>query len=84
MDSVGADSEPVLSAVLGLASSEDEGSVTMRAGVLGREGVAAVEFGDPMSCTRRRAVNISSSVKSPKGSRLLRIVPVKSVGSRNS
>lgn len=70
MDSVGADSEPVLSAILGLVS-----------GVLGRDGVGAVELGDPMSCTRRRAVKISSSVKSPNGSRLLRTVPVKSVGS---
>jgi len=82
VDSVGADSEPVLSATRGPASWEDEGSFTMTVGVLGRDGVAAVEFGDPISCTRRRAVNISSSVKSPKGSRLLRIVPVKSVGSR--
>jgi hypothetical protein len=35
----------------------------------------------PISWTRRRAINISSSVKTPKGSRLLRIVPVKRVGS---
>lgn len=70
VDSVGADSEPELSAVLGFIS-----------GVLGRDGLGAVELGDPISCTRRRAVNISSSVKSPNGSRLLRTVPVKSVGS---
>lgn len=70
----------MLSAILGLVSSDD--AFAARAGVLGRDGLAAVELGDPMSCTRRRAVNISSSVKSPKGSRLLRIVPVKSVGSK--
>lgn len=84
VDSVGADPEPVLSAVLGLVSSEDEGSFTRTAGVLGREGVGAVELGDPMSCTRRRAVKISSLVKRLNGSRLLRIVPVKSVGSKNN
>jgi hypothetical protein len=84
VDSVGADSEPVLSAVLGFPSSEDESSFTTAAGVLGRDGVGAVELGDPMSCTRRRAVKISSSVKRPNGSRLLRIVPVKSVGSNSN
>jgi hypothetical protein len=47
-------------------------------GVEGRDGVA--EAG-PMSCTLLSEVYISSSVKSPNGSRLLRIVPVNSVGS---
>lgn len=84
VDSVGADSDPALSAVLGLVSSDDEGTFTTSAGVLGREGVGAVELGDPMSCTRRRAVKISSSVNRPNGSRLLRIVPVKSVGSKSN
>jgi len=37
---------------------------------------------DEMRWTSRRTVKISSSVKREKGSRLLRIVPVKSVGSR--
>jgi hypothetical protein len=83
VDSVGVDSKPVPSAVLGLPSSDDEFSFTTTAGVLGRDGVGAVELGDPMSCTRRRAVKISSSVKRPNGSRLLRIVPVKSVGSNS-
>ena len=35
----------------------------------------------PISRTLRRVANISSSVKTPKGSRLLLIVPLKSVGS---
>ena len=41
----------------------------------------AVEPDEEMRCTSRRAVKISSSVKRPKGSRLLRMVPVKRVGS---
>lgn len=39
---------------------------------------------DPTSWTRRRAVKISSSVKRPKGSRLLRMVPLNNVGSGGS
>jgi len=50
-------------------------------GVTGRD-AAALDSGEPINCTPRRAVKISSSVKIPKGSRLLRIVPVNKVGSR--
>lgn len=55
-------------------------------GVAGREAVNGVEgfvvdVAAPMSWTLWRAVKISSSVKRLNGSRLLRIVPVKSVGS---
>ena len=46
------------------------------------DGVGGFVMNDsPMRRTRRRAVKISSSVKRSKGSRLLRIVPVKRVGS---
>ena len=50
------------------------------AGVLG-SGVVVGEVAVPMRWTSRRAVKISSSVNRPKGSRLLRIVPVNRVGS---
>jgi len=53
-------------------------------GVVGREScgvVGEVVKAPPMSCTRRRAVKMSSSVKRLKGSKLLRMVPVKRVGS---
>lgn len=56
-----------------------EGEVRLPA-VLGRE----VESEGPISLTPRRASKISSSVNRPKGSRLLRMVPVKSVGSEAS
>ena len=47
--------------------------------VLGRDLALASDW--PIRRTRRSAVKTSSSVKRPKGSKLLRIVPVKSVGS---
>lgn len=50
-------------------------------GVLGLLEFAVLGIVEPTSWTRRRAVNISSSVKRPNGSRLLRIVPEKRVGS---
>jgi len=59
-------------------------TVIFGGGVVGRETcgvVGEVVNAPPMSCTRRSAVKISSSVKRLKGSRLLRIVPVKRVGS---
>lgn len=61
-------------------------NLTTGTGVAGRDtaGVAALESGDPINCTPRRAVKICSSVKIPNGSRLLRIVPVNSVGSIHS
>lgn len=52
------------------------------AGVRGRFGELAMDVCAPISWTRRSAAKISSSVKRSKGSRLVRIVPLNSVGSR--
>lgn len=65
-----------------MVSDDVDSSRATLAGVLGRAGDADDDVpGEPTSCTRRRAVKISASVNKPKGSRLLRIVPVNRVGS---
>jgi hypothetical protein len=58
--------------------------ISTACGLPGGWGVAAPDVAadaDDIRWTSRRTVKISSSVKSSKGSRLLRIEPVKSVGS---
>ena len=72
--------------VIGVDAPDGISNSTALPGVAGLEAVRGVdglvvEVGAPINWTRRSAVNMSSSVKRLKGSRLLRIVPVNNVGS---
>jgi len=66
--------------LLDLVNSRGFGAV-LAVGVLSSGVFVVGEVAAPMRWTSRRAVKISSSVNRPKGSRLLRIVPVNRVGS---